>query len=293
LFWIEQGVRIFRVDNPHTKPVPFWEWLIRTVQRDHPDVIFLSESFTRPPMLRMMAKIGFTQSYSYFTWRNFKGELTDYFNELSQSFSAEYLRPNLFTNTPDILPHILQTGGRPAFQIRFVLAATLSGAYGIYNGFELCEGTPVPGTEEYLNSEKYEYKVWDWNRPGNIKEYITAINRIRRENPALHFLRNLRFHEASDGNVLFYSKITPQRDNAIFVAVNLDPFEVHESELRFPIEDLGIAEDRNFLVEDLLSGERHLWCGSRHHVRLDPNHNPAAIFRVSAWERVDFRDPRG
>jgi starch synthase (maltosyl-transferring) len=293
LFWIEQGVRIFRVDNPHTKPVPFWEWLIRTVQRDHPGVIFLSESFTRPPMLRMMAKIGFTQSYSYFTWRNFKGELIDYFNELSQSFSAEYLRPNLFTNTPDILPHILQTGGRPAFQIRFVLAATLSGAYGIYNGFELCEGTPVPGTEEYLNSEKYEYKVWDWNRPGNIKEYITAINRIRRENPALHFLRNLRFHEASDGNVLFYSKITPQRDNAIFVAVNLDPFEVHESELRFPIEDLGIAEDLNFLVEDLLSGERHLWCGSRHHVRLDPNHNPAAIFRVSAWERVDFRDPRG
>lgn len=293
LFWIEQGVRTFRVDNPHTKPVPFWEWLIRTVQHDHPDTIFLSESFTRPPMLRMMAKVGFTQSYSYFTWRNFKGELTEYFNELAHSPSAEYMRPNLFANTPDILPHILQTGGRPAFQIRFVLASTLSGVYGIYNGFELCEGTAVPGTEDYLNSEKYEYKVWDWDRPGNIKDYITRINRIRRENPALHHLRNLRFCDASDGNVLFYGKMTPSRDNAVFVAVNLDPFEAHESELRFPLGELGIAEDRNFLVEDLLSGERHLWSGSAHRVRLDPHHNPAAIFRVSAWQSVDFHDPRG
>ena len=293
LFWIAQGVHTFRVDNPHTKPVPFWEWLIRTVQHDHPDTIFLSESFTRPPMLRMMAKVGFTQSYTYFTWRNFKAELIEYFTELAQGPSAEYLRPNLFTNTPDILPHILQTGGRPAFQIRFILASTLSSVYGIYNGFELCEGAAVPGTEEYLNSEKYEYKVWDWNRPGNIKDYITAVNRIRRENPALNHLRNLRFYDASDGNVLFYGKMTPARDNAVFIAVNLDPFEAHESEIRFPLGDLGIAEDRNFLVENLLSGEQHLWCGSTQHVRLDPHHNPAAIFRVSAWERVDFHDPRG
>jgi starch synthase (maltosyl-transferring) len=239
-----------------------------------------------------MAKVGFTQSYTYFTWRNFKGELIDYFTELTQSDSAEYLRPNLFANTPDILPHILQTGGRPAFQIRFILAATLSGVYGIYNGFELCEGTPVPGTEEYLNSEKYEYKVWDWDRPGNIKGYIAAVNRIRRENPAFHYLRNLRFYDASDGNVLFYGKIAPARDNAVFIAVNLDPFETHESDLRFPLGELDIAEDRNFLAEELLSGEKHLWCGSTQRVRLDPNHNPAAIFRVSAWERVDFHDPR-
>lgn len=291
LFWVAQGVRIFRVDNPHTKPVPFWEWLIRTVQLRHPDVIFLSESFTRPPMLRMMAKVGFTQSYTYFTWRNFKNELIDYFTELTQSDSAEYLRPNLFPNTPDILPKFLQTGGRPAFQIRFVLAATLSSVYGIYSGFELCEASALPNSEEYRDSEKYQYKAWDWNRPGNIKDYITAINRIRAQNPALQYLRNLRFYDASDGNVLFYGKMTPARDNAVFVAVNLDPFEPHESELRLPLGDLGIPEDRNFLVEDLLSGDKHLWCGMTHRVRLDPHHNPAIIFRVSPWEHVEFRQP--
>jgi starch synthase (maltosyl-transferring) len=277
--------------NPHTKPVPFWEWLIRTVQFEHPDVIFLSESFTRPPMLRMMAKVGFTQSYTYFTWRTFKGELVEYFTELTQGDATEYLRPNLFPNTPDILPKFLQTGGRPAFQIRFVLAATLSSVYGIYNGFELCEAAALPNSEEYLDSEKYQYKVWDWNRPGNIKDYITAINRIRAENPALQYLRNLRFYDASDGNVLFYGKMTAARDNAVFIAVNLDPFEAHESDLRFPLDDLRIPEQENFLVEDLLSGDKHLWCGATHRVRLDPHHNPAVFFRVSPWERVDFRQP--
>ena len=290
LFWVGQGVRIFRVDNPHTKPVPFWEWLIGSVQRAHPDVIFLAEAFTRPAVLRMMAKVGFGQSYTYFTWRNFKGELTEYFEELSQSECVEYLRPNLFVNTPDILPKYLQSGGRPAFQIRLVLAATLSPVYGIYNGFELCEAAAIPDSEEYLNSEKYEYKVWDWDRPGNIKDYIAAVNRARRDNRALQFLRNLRFYHASDGNVLFYGKMTPSRDNVVLVAVNLDPFDTHEAELRLPLEEMGIGEDRSFRVEELLSGEQHLWRGAIHRIRLDPRHNPAAIFRVAAWEHVDFHD---
>ena len=291
LFWVEQGVRIFRVDNPHTKPVPFWEWLIAEVQGRHPDVLFLSEAFTRPKMLKMLAKVGFSQSYTYFTWRNFKGELTDYLTELAQSECAEYLRPNLFTNTPDILPPFLQTGGRPAFQIRFALAATLSGVYGIYNGFELCEATAVPGTEEYLDSEKYQYKVWDWDRPGNIKDYIAAINRIRRENAALHGLKNLRFYRASDDNVLFYGKTTAERDNLVFVAVNLDPLEAHEADLDFPLAEIGVSGDDPYEVEELLTGAKHLWRGGTQRVRLAPTENPAAIFRVKAWERVDFREP--
>src|SRR5690606_34154158 len=218
-------------------------------------------------------------------------ELTEYLTELSQSECAEYLRPNLFTNTPDILPPFLQTGGRPAFQIRLVLAATLSGVYGIYSGFELCEARAVPGTEEYLDSEKYQYKVWDWDRPGNIKDFIGAINRIRRENPALQYLKNLRFYPASDDNILFYGKATLERDNLVFVAVNLDPFEAHEADLDFPLDEIGVGEGDPFEVEELLSGARHLWRGRTQHVRLAPGETPAAIFRVKAWERVDFREP--
>ncbi|HER19950.1 MAG TPA: DUF3416 domain-containing protein, partial [Chromatiales bacterium] len=239
LFWVEQGVRIFRVDNPHTKPIPFWEWLIREVQLRHPDVIFLSEAFTRPKVLKSLAKVGFTQSYTYFTWRNFKDELVEYFTELSQHECAEYLRPNLFTNTPDILPKFLQEGGPPAFRIRLALAATLSSVYGIYNGFELCEGTAVPGTEEYLDSEKYQYKVWDWDRPGNIKDYIACVNRIRRENEALQDFRNLRFHHSSNGHVIFYAKRAHWSDNVVFVAVNLDPFGAHDSEIHLPLHEFG------------------------------------------------------
>lgn len=291
LFWCEQGVRIFRVDNPHTKPVPFWRWMIREVQDRFPDALFLSEAFTRPKMLRMLAKVGFTQSYTYFTWRNFKGELTDYLQELTQGESKEYLRPNFFPTTPDILPPFLQSGGRPAFQIRFLLAATLSSVYGIYNGFELCEAAAVPGKEEYLDSEKYQYKVRDWNRPGNIKDYIAAVNRIRRENPALQGLKNLRFHHASDDSVLFYGKAASDQDNLILIAVNLDPFETHESELHLPLGDIGVGEDDPFEVEELLTGQKHLWRGHRQRVRLDPHENPAAIFRVKAWERVDYREP--
>ena len=193
LFWAEQGVRIFRVDNPHTKPVEFWEWLIREVQDRYPDTLFLAEAFTRPAPLKMLAKAGFSQSYTYFTWRNTKRELTEYLNELVHSDAREYLRPNFFPSTPDILPPYLQKGGRPAFMVRFALASTLASVYGIYNGFELCENHAIPGREEYNNSEKYQYKVWDWDRPGNIKDFISRINWIRRENPALARVRQSAF----------------------------------------------------------------------------------------------------
>jgi starch synthase (maltosyl-transferring) len=250
------------------------------VQDRHPETIFLSEAFTRPKMLRALAKAGFTQSYSYFTWRTHKRELTDYLVELAQGPSKEYLRPNFFTNTPDILPHFLQQGGRPAFLIRLVLAATLAGAYGIYNGFELCEATAIPGTEEYLHSEKYEFKVWDWDRPGHIKDEIARVNRIRRGNAALHRLANLRFHHASDDHVLFYGKMTEDRANLVFVAVNLDPFAAHESELHFPLGDIGVGSDETFAAVELLTGAEHRWRGSTHRIRLDPATMPAAILRI-------------
>ena len=291
LFWVKEGVTTFRVDNPHTKPVAFWEWLITEVQYRHPEVIFLSEAFTRPPMLKVLAKIGFSQSYTYFTWRNFKQELIEYFSELTQTEVKEYLRPNLFTNTPDINPPYLQTGGRPAHQVRLILAATLSSVYGIYNGFELCEATPVPGTEEYANSEKYEFKVWDWERPGNIKDYIANVNRIRRENPALQELDNLRFYHAADDNVLFYGKMTRDRNNIILVAVNVNPFEPRETEITLPLDEMDISESETFEVEELLTGAKHLWRGARQHVRLDPSVEPALIFRVKPWAHVDYRTP--
>jgi starch synthase (maltosyl-transferring) len=290
LFWVERGVRTFRVDNPHTKPIPFWEWLIRDVQDRYPDVVFLSEAFTRPKLVKALAMAGFSQSYTYFTWRNFKQELTEYVTDLAQSESREYLRPNFFTNTPDILPQYLQTGGRPAFMVRLVLAGTLSSVYGIYNGFELCEASAIPGTEEYQDSEKYQYKVWDWDRPGHIKEWITAINRIRRENPALHEFENLRFHTADDDNVLFYGKATLDGANRIFVAVNLDPFEPHQAVLEFPLEEMGIRPNQAFQVEELLTGRKHLWRGRRHSVDLDPQANPAEIYRVSGWTHRDYVD---
>ncbi|MGH7072938.1 MAG: alpha-1,4-glucan--maltose-1-phosphate maltosyltransferase [Stellaceae bacterium] len=292
LYWAGEGVKIFRVDNPHTKPVPFWEWLIRDVQARHPEIIFLAEAFTRPKMLKVLAKAGFTQSYSYFTWRNFKQEFIDYMIELTQSECRDYLQPNFFTNTPDILPPILQRGGRPAFQMRLVLAATLSSVYGIYNGFELCEAAALPDSEEYADSEKYQYKVWDWDRPGNIKDYIRRVNAARRDNPALHLFTNLRFHDADSDAILFYGKMTADRDSMIFVAVNLDPFEAHEATLEFPLSDMKIGADDAFEVEDLLADERHLWRGARQHLRLDPQTNPAAIFRVTPFRAVAYREPR-
>ena len=282
VFWVDQGVRIFRVDNPHTKPLPFWEWVIRQVQAEYPDVIFLSEAFTRPKMMRRLAKAGFTQSYTYFTWRNTKQELIEYLNELTQTEMREYFRPNFFTNTPDILPLFLQTGGRPAFVIRLVLAATLSSLYGIYNGFELCENAAIPGTEEYANSEKYEYKVWDWDRPGNIKDLIRTVNAIRRDNPALHYFLNLHFYPSDDEAILFFGKHSPDGTNRVFVAVSVDPFVKRSARIELPIDELGIPEGREFEVEEMISGTRHRWRGRGQLLELDPAVMPAVIFRVVA-----------
>jgi starch synthase (maltosyl-transferring) len=281
LFWADHGVKVFRVDNPHTKPLPFWEWIIRDVQDDHPDVIFLAEAFTRPKMMRKLAKIGFTQSYTYFTWRHTKAEFTDYLTELSQTAAKEYFRPNFFVNTPDINPPFLQTGGRPAFQIRAALAATLSSAWGMYSGFELCEATPILGREEYLNSEKYEIKAWDWERPGNIREYIARLNKIRRYNPALHDFVNLRFYTAHDDHVLFYGKMTPSRDNVVWIAVNLDPYSVREADVELPFHELRLDGGASVEIEDLFTGGKFRWTGNRQRVRLDPQHNPCAIWRVT------------
>ncbi|HET7874452.1 MAG TPA: alpha-1,4-glucan--maltose-1-phosphate maltosyltransferase [Methylomirabilota bacterium] len=285
LFWVEQGVRIFRVDNPHTKPLDFWRWLIHEVQDRHPDVIFLSEAFTRPKVMKALAKAGFTQSYTYFTWRNFKEELIQYFEELTQSEMADYFRGNLFCNTPDILPEILQRGGPPAFKMRATLAATLSSLWGIHSGFELCEATPVPGTEEYLDSEKYEIRVRDWDHPGNIKDYLARLNRIRRENPALQAYRNLRFYPADSPHVLFYGKMTEARDNVILVAVNLDPFAAHETTLHLPLEELGIGTGETYELHELLSDGRRLCREPRQTVMLDPQDAPARIYRVGRWRR--------
>jgi starch synthase (maltosyl-transferring) len=288
-FWIGHGVRIFRVDNPHTKPFAFWEWMIGDVQSRRPDVLFLAEAFTRPKVMKELAKLGFTQSYTYFTWRNFKAELTDYANELAYSEMGEYFRPNFFANTPDILPPFLQTGGRPAFVIRLILAATLSSVYGIYSGFELCESAALPGREEYANSEKYEIRVRDWDAPGNLREDIAHINRIRRENPALHTWRNVRFHPAADDNVLFYSKRS--ENNTLLIAVNLDPFATVETTLSIPLDELGYAENEAVACDELLSGEHRLWHGGRQTIRLEPQRNPAAIFRVDRRMHVDYRSP--
>ncbi len=280
LFWVGHGVKIFRVDNPHTKPVTFWAWLIREVQTQHPEVLFLSEAFTRPKMMRVLAKAGFSQSYTYFTWRNFKQELTDYLIELTHTDMKEYFRANFFTNTPDILPEILQHGGRPAFKFRLVLAATLSPSYGIYNGYELCENRAIPGTEEYLHSEKYEDKVWDWDRPGNLIGYITRINRIRQENPALHEYENLRFYHADNEQVLCYGKTTPDRRNTVLVAVNLNPFQTQEAHLHIPIAEWGIGSAETYQLHNLITEQRDLVTGDTYWIRLDPQAEPAAIFAV-------------
>jgi starch synthase (maltosyl-transferring) len=290
-FWIEQGVRIFRVDNPHTKPYRFWEWCITGVKARYPDIIFLAEAFTRPKVMQALAKVGFTQSYTYFTWRNFKAELIDYFTELTQTDVAEYLRGNLFTNTPDILPPILQQGGPPAFKMRLALAATLSSVYGIYSGYELCESAAVPVTEEYLDSEKYEIKVRDWDAPGNIKTYVARLNRIRRENPALQEYRNLRFYEGDDDNILFYGKRSADGANTILVAVNLDPFEPHQAVIRLPLSDLGIGPEERFVAYEVITERRHLWRGAEQAVRLDPRDEPAAIFRIERFPHKDYGTP--
>ena len=280
LFWAEHGVRIFRVDNPHTKPVAFWEYLIGGVREKYPDAIFLSEAFTRPKMMKALARVGFNQSYTYFTWRNSKQELMEYFTELTQTEMSEYFRPNLWPNTPDILPFLLQEGGRPAFMIRVLMAATLSPLYGIYSGYELCESKALPGREEYLDSEKYQFKERDWNAPGNIKHWITRINKIRRENRALQMYTNLRFYRADNDAILCYGKMTPARDNIILVVVNLDPFRKQNSFVHVPIEEFGQMESNEYQVHDLLSDARYIWRGGQNYVELDPEIQPAHVFLV-------------
>ena len=289
LFWIEQGVRIFRVDNPHTKPFPFWEWLITRVKARHPEVLFLAEAFTRPKVMHRLAKLGFSQSYTYFTWRNSKRELMDYFIELAQSDSREYFRPNLWPNTPDILNEYLQLGGRPAFMARLVLAASLGASYGIYGpAFDLCEATPrEPGSEEYLNSEKYEVRAWDLERPDSLAELIARVNRIRRENPALQHDWSLRFYPTDNESLICYSKHSAEQDNLILAVVNLDPHHVQAGWVDLPLETLQLLPDQPFQVHDLLSDARYLWQGARNYVELDPRAVPAHIFRVRRHVRTE------
>ncbi len=291
LFWCGHGVRIFRVDNPHTKPVSFWEWVIAEVKEKFPDTVFLSEAFTRPKMMQELAKAGFNQSYTYFTWRNSKAELAEYFTELTQSDLREFFRANFFTNTPDILPEFLQKGGRPAFLIRAVLAAMACPVYGIYSGFELCENTPLPGREEYADSEKYQFKGRDWNAPGNIKEFLTRLNTIRRQNRALREYTNLRIHPAENDNILCFSKTTAALDNLLLIAVTVDPWQPQTAFLHVPLADFGIAEDEAYVVEDLLTGECFTWRGSRNFIALNPHTRPAHIFRIRRWQdRENGRD---
>jgi starch synthase (maltosyl-transferring) len=281
LFWAGKGVRIFRVDNPHTKPVAFWEWMIAGVQARYPDVIFLSEAFTKPKMMKALAKAGFTQSYSYFTWRNTKAELIEYFTELTQTEMKDYYRANLFPNTPDILPFYLQQGGRAGFLVRATLAATLSTVYGIYSGFELCENAALPGREEYLDSEKYQFKGRDWNAPGNIKEHITRLNRIRADNRAFQLYDNLRFLPSDNDQILCYLKTTPALDNIVVVVVNLDPHHWQAGMVEVPFEEFGFVDRGDtYRVHDLLTGERFEWHGRRNYVALDPHHRTAHILRV-------------
>jgi starch synthase (maltosyl-transferring) len=281
LFWIEKGVRIFRADNPHTKPFSFWEWLIKGVKERYPDVIFLSEAFTRPKVMYRLAKLGFTQSYTYFSWRNTKRELMEYLAELTKTEAREYFRPNFWPNTPDILPEHLQYGGRPAFMARLILAATLSSNYGIYGpAFELCANEALAGKEEYLHSEKYEIKYWERERPGHLRDFIARVNRIRKENPALQTTWNLRYYEVDNDMLFFYGKTTPDLSNIILVVVNLDPFHAQNGWVKVPIEELGLDVHQPYLVHDLLSDDKYIWQGEKNYVELNPQVLPANILRV-------------
>ena len=283
VFWVQQGVHFFRVDNPHTKPFRFWEWVIAEVKRDYPDVIFLSEAFTRPRLTERLAKSGFTQSYTYFAWKTKKDDIRDYFAELTSAPLKDYFRPNAWPNTPDILTEYLVTGGRPAFVTRLVLAATLSSSYGIYGpAFELGEHIPAqPGSEEYLNSEKYELKRWDIDRKDSLRGIITRVNAIRRGNPALQSNERLSFHPSGDENVICYSKRTEDDRNIVVTVVNLDPRRTRSALIKLPLEDWGIDAKRAFPVDDLLNESQARWRGKRQELRLAPKTSPAAIFRLS------------
>jgi starch synthase (maltosyl-transferring) len=283
-FWIEAGVRIFRVDNPHTKPLPFWEWMIADIRSRDPDVIFLSEAFTRPRLMYRLAKLGFSQSYTYFTWRESKRDFIEYLTELTQTNVREFFRPNFFVNTPDINPRHLQAQGRAGFMIRAALAATLSGLWGVYCGFELCESAALPGSEEYLDSEKYQIRAWDWNRPGNIVDVVTMLNRIRRANPALHSHLGLTFLSAHNDRILFFEKATRSRENVVLVAISLDPFAPQEADLELPwhlYEHWHMQEWDALTATDLVTGQRSEWRSRRQHVRIEPDTRPFAIWRIA------------
>jgi starch synthase (maltosyl-transferring) len=286
-FWAGEGVKIFRVDNPHTKAFPFWEWMFPEIKRRHPDALFLSEAFTRPKVMYRLAKLGFTQSYNYFPWRNNRWELVEYFTELTQTEVKEYFRPNLWPNTPDILTEPLQIGGRPMFVQRLILAATLGASYGIYGpAYELMEHVPRErGSEEYLDSEKYQIREWDLARPDSLSELIALVNRIRRENPALQSDHSLRFHTADNDQMIVYSKV--EGDNVILMAVNLDPHNAQAAWVDLDLKVLGLEADQPFNVHDLLTGARYRWHGSRNFVRLDPHQVPAHIFRVRRQVRSE------
>lgn len=282
LYWIGLGVKIFRVDNPHTKPFSFWEWLIRELKTKHPDIIFLAEAFTRPKVMYRLAKLGYTQSYTYFAWRNTKHELVEYLTELTRGPAQHFFRPNFWPNTPDILTEHLQTGGAPAFKARLVLAATLTASYGIYGpAFELQECQPrEPGSEEYLHSEKYEVRTWHVESSHSLREFIARVNEIRRHNPALHANDSLQFHEVQNDNLIAYTKSTDDHGNIVLTVVNLDPFRVQAGWLRLPLDELDIAADKPYQVHDLLGGGRYLWEGEWNYVELNPHISPAHIFRV-------------
>jgi starch synthase (maltosyl-transferring) len=286
LYWAGEGVRIFRVDNPHTKPLPFWQWMIADVRALYPDVIFLSEAFTRPKMMYRLAKAGFSQSYTYFTWRNTKRELTEYLAELTTTEVREFFRPHFFVNTPDINPYFLQTSGRPGFLIRAALAATLSGLWGVYSGFELCESAPLPGREEYLDSEKYEIRARDQNAPGNIIAEITMLNRLRRAHPALQSHLGVKFYSAFNDHVLLYGKMAPGEEDMILVAVNLDPHDVQEATFELPLWEWKLPDHGSLLVEDLVHEHTSVWTGKLQRVRLDPADLPYAIWRLAPPERA-------
>jgi starch synthase (maltosyl-transferring) len=288
-FWIEQGVNVFRVDNPHTKPFPFLEWCIGELKAKNPGLIFLSEAFTRPKPMYRLAELGFTQSYNYFAWRNSKDELESYFTELTQPPVAEFFHPNLWPNTPDILAQFLQSGGRSAFAIRLILAATLGASYGIYGpAFELCENAPrEPGSEEYLNSEKYEIKRWDLSAPHSLENLIARVNQIRRENPALQSNRNLKFHRVDNDQLIAYSKSTDDGSDIVLTVVNLNPHSKHSGWLELPLEEFGLDAGKKFQMHDLLSDSRYVWKGEKNYVELNPETSPAHIFRLRRHVRTE------
>ena len=275
-------MRLFRVDNPHTKAFPFWQWLIAEVRSRHPDAVFLAEAFTRPKVMARLAKVGFSQSYTYFTWRNDKAEIQAYLEELADGPSRDFFRPHFFVNTPDINPFFLQDSGRAGFLIRAALAATLSGLWGVYNGFELCEGTPLAaGKEEYLDSEKFQLRAWDWNRPGNIVAEITALNALRRANPALQSHLGVTFLPSSSDAVLWYEKADRDRTNVLLVAVSLDPRQAHDSRVEVPLWRSGLPDSATVGVEDLLAGTRFKLTGKHHTIRLFPE-RPYLVWRLAS-----------